>query len=81
MNNTTHSISRWLLCLLVILGVMCAAPAGFAGSAGAGQPVLAKAAPAPLFGSFLSEAINDRTRLIQVSFIFVGVGILLLWKK
>ena len=73
--------ARWLVCLLVI-GVLFAAPIGIINSSTASEPaVVAATSPPLLFGGLLDEVISNRTRLIQVSFIFIVVGIFILWKK
>ena len=79
--SRTCSVTRWLVCLLLIFGVLFAAPAGMGNAVAASQPAFAAEAPVPLVGSLLNDLINDRTRLIQVSFIVIVIGILLLWKK
>ncbi|MCI0682275.1 MAG: hypothetical protein L0Y71_09240 [Gemmataceae bacterium] len=75
---------RGLLCLLLALVVVLIAPGGTSLAAADG-PVLwadASADPTgPLFASWLQDVIGNRTRLIQASFLFIIVGIFILWKK
>lgn len=73
--------SRWLLCLLLALGIMFAVPGLMSTAAAADVPTLAGDAGGPLFAGWLQDAIGNRTRLIQASFLFIIVGIFILWKK
>jgi len=73
--------SRWLLCLLLALGIVFAVPGLTSTAVAADVPTLAGDAGGPLFAGWLQDVIGNRTRLIQASFIFIIVGIFILWKK
>jgi Na+/H+ antiporter NhaB len=64
---------RWLL--LFALGLGCL-PLFSAGALAADAPVVASAS---LHANVFLELVADRTRLIQVSLVFVVVGIWMLW--
>ena len=83
MNRTLFlpGAKRWLLCLLLVVGILLSWPGGVSCAPAAEHPVLAAAPPAPLFGGLLQDVISNRTRLIQISFLFILVGIFILWKK
>ncbi|GEM_PF-4127412 len=75
------SAQRWLLGLLLAAAILTAFPGGVPCASAADHPVLAADAAAPLFAGFLQDVVGNRTRLIQVSFVFILVGIFILWKK
>ena len=71
---------RWLVCLLVIASCLLVGPA--VGAAAPDQPVArAASSPHPLCADLFQEVVGNRTRLIQVSFLCILVGIFILWKK
>lgn len=76
--NRTSSTARWTYCLMlalaVLLGMQCDA------SAASSQEAIGPA-PLQLFGGFLQDVVGNRTRMIQMSVIFVLLGIGLLFKK
>lgn len=76
--------SRWLLCLLLALGILFAVP-GLTSTAAAADLSVADLSVADaggqLFASWLQDVVGNRTRLIQASFLFIIVGIFILWKK
>ena len=74
------SWGRWLVCLLLVAACLVIAPA--AGAASHDEPVvLAASSPSPLVADLFQEVVGNRTRLIQVSFLCILVGIFILWKK
>jgi hypothetical protein len=62
-----------VLALVLMVGAADAAPAS-------PHPGITVDAP-PLFAGLLQDVVGNRTRLIQVSFLFILVGIFILWKK
>jgi hypothetical protein len=68
--------SRWLLCLLLVLICVAVLPGPVVAA-----PRATLAAPSPLYADLLNDVVGNRTRLIQVSFLFILVGIFILWKK
>ena len=72
---------RWLVCLLLAVVVLTALPGLLLAAPIADHPVLAADAAAPLFAGLLQDVVGNRTRLIQVSFVFILIGIFILWKK
>lgn len=75
--NTSSLSYRGLLCLLVALMVFAVA----LGPAAASEPEGIIADAPPLFAGLLQDVVGNRTRLIQVSCLFILVGIFILWKK
>jgi len=75
--NTSSLLGRGLLCLMVALVLMVGAADAAPASA---HPGITADAP-PLFAGLLQDVVGNRTRLIQVSFLFILVGIFILWKK
>jgi len=72
--------ARWFIYSLLIACCLLLVPStGAAAPADAGAHALA--APSPLFADLLQEVVGNRTRLIQVSFLFILIGIFILWKK
>jgi hypothetical protein len=71
---------HWFICSLLIACCLLLVPSG-AAAAPADPGVHALAAPSPLFADLLQEVVGNRTRLIQVSFLFILIGIFILWKK
>ena len=80
-STTCSSAQRWLLCLLVALALLAAPSGGIAGAHAANDPILAADGAAPLFCGLLQDVVGNRTRLIQMSFVFILIGIFILWKK
>jgi len=88
--NTISMISRGLIALVLTLagGTAPAQAAPFtpamstpvaAGAPQAARPVFAQSTLRT--GGLLQDVIGNRARLIQVSFIFVIIGIFILWWK
>lgn len=75
--NTSSLLGRGLLCLLVAMVLLVSAP----NAAPAFEHPVITADASPLFGGLLQDVVGNRTRLIQVSFLFILVGIFILWKK
>ena len=73
--------SRGLLCLLLALAIVFGVPGLMSTAAAADVPAVAADAGSPLFASWLQDVVGNRTRLIQASFIFIIIGICILWKK
>jgi hypothetical protein len=72
--------ARWFIYSLLIACCLLIVPSG-ASAAPADASIHALAAPSPLFADLLQEVIGNRTRLIQVSFLFILIGVFILWKK
>jgi hypothetical protein len=84
-------LGRWLLALVIAVGAAGAAPV-HAGSASPPRPLEPRialatsalpvcAASTTRLGGFLQDVVGNRSRLIQVSFVFIIIGIFILWKK
>jgi hypothetical protein len=84
--NATSFLGQWLLALVLACGGAAALPPQLqAGAVTPARPQPRLVAPAPLAAQtragFLQDVIGNRSRLIQVSFIFIIIGIFILWKK
>jgi hypothetical protein len=94
--NATSFLGQWLLALVLACGAAAATPSQLHAGAvtpARAEPRLVASSPfasaplasAPLVAQtragFLQDVIGNRSRLIQVSFIFIIIGIFILWKK
>lgn len=90
--NTIPMLRHALVALALILGAASPAPLHAAPTVPAPQtrlPLAANVTNAPpvragapvLVGGVLQDVIGNRSRLIQVSFIAILIGIFILWKK
>ena len=74
----TTPATRWILGLILAVAVLLGAQSVVAAAA---PPDPSAPASLQLISGFLQDVIGNRTRLIQVSVIFVMLGIALLFKK